>query len=85
MPKLDDENIPNELLYGRAGYLYALLYIKTNSDKTESHHAFKHENAILKVRFFFLFSIQNFYLTDNDCENGLNNESYAFMESFVNS
>ena len=31
-----DDNIPNELLYGRAGYLYALLYVKNKAGNSIS-------------------------------------------------
>ena len=54
MPNLDDDDIPNELLYGRTGYLFALLYIKTNVDKIKNHkHTLQLDNAILKVRFMY--------------------------------
>lgn len=34
----DDSEIPNEILYGRAGYMYALLYIKNKASLTISNH-----------------------------------------------
>ena len=49
MPNSDNEEIPNELLFGRAGYLFALLFVKANADKIESGHVLRLENAILQV------------------------------------
>lgn len=40
-----DSDVPDELLYGRAGYLYALLYV----NKEMSSHAVD-EDTITKVR-----------------------------------
>ena len=52
MPNLEDEDIPNELLYGRSGYLFTLLYIKTNVDEIKNQqHTLKLDSAISKVRF----------------------------------
>ena len=52
MPNLEDEDIPNEILYGRSGYLFTLLYIKTNVDEIKNQqHTLKLDSAISKVRF----------------------------------
>lgn len=55
---MDKHNdIPDELLYGRAGYLAALLYINANISPAPIE-----ADLIKKVLFFFFFNISSYII-----------------------
>ena len=63
-PSKVDKNIPNELLYGRAGYLYPLLFVRRHIEQCDGEHGKKIDDVVKQVRnFIIIFSLSWILLT----------------------